>query len=278
MNNYMAMQEIRQLTDVPLTTELILHLHQVLTDQTLDNPSAVGRFRRPDEDVRIEDQFQNEVFRPPVAELLASRLQPMYKFANEELPDFFVHPVIRSIILHFWLAYEHPFVDGNGRAARGLFYWLMLRKGYWLCEFISISEILRKAPIQYGRSFLFTETDDNDLTYFILYQLEVISKAIENLHEYVAKKAEETQKIERLIRASSRLNHRQIALLSHALRHRDAIYSVKSHQTSHGVVYQTARTDLLELEGLRLLEKGRRGRTMLFRPPRDLGKRLKDLR
>ena len=66
-------------------------------------------------------------------------------FANGLTPDKFIHPVIRSMILHFWLAYDHPFVDGNGRTARALFYWSMLKYGYELFEFLSISRILLKA-------------------------------------------------------------------------------------------------------------------------------------
>ena len=65
-----------------------------------------------------------------------------------EIAGGFIHPMIRSIILHFWLAYDHPFVDGNGRTARALFYWSMLRHGYWLFEFISISQIILKGPDQ----------------------------------------------------------------------------------------------------------------------------------
>ena len=95
------------------------------------------------------------------------RMGLMCDFANSKTPEGFVHPVLRSIILHFWLAYDHPFVDGNGRVARALFYWSMLRHGYWLFEFVSISQIILKAPVKYGRAFLYTETDDNDLTYFI---------------------------------------------------------------------------------------------------------------
>ena len=114
----------------------------------------------------------DEIFHdPPPAEQLDERMAAMCDFANGKIPNHFIHPVVRAIILHFWLAYDHPFVDGNGRTARALFYWLMLRNNYWLFEFISISQIIRKAPIKYGRAFLYTETDDNDLTYFILYHL-----------------------------------------------------------------------------------------------------------
>ena len=145
LNNYAAMQRIRKLKGEPLTPELILKLHRILTSKTLDDPSAAGRFRHPDERIEVADQY-NEVFHtPPAAKELESRVNAMCEFANGNTPEYFMHPVIRAIILHFWLAYDHPFVDGNGRCARGLFYWSMARQGFWLCEFISISQIIRKA-------------------------------------------------------------------------------------------------------------------------------------
>src|SRR5205807_4829119 len=157
-------------------------------EKTLDDPSAAGRFRKPAEKIFL-GTADGEVFHdPPHSEELPKRLRLMCDFANEETPDYFIHPVIRAIILHFWLAYDHPFVDGNGRTARALFYWSMLRSRYWLFEFISISNILRKAPIKYGRSFLYTETDDNDLTYFIVAQTKVIRRAIDELHAYIDRK------------------------------------------------------------------------------------------
>src|SRR5262249_48838036 len=155
-------------------------------------------------------------------------------------------------LLHFWLAYDHPFVDGNGRAARALFYWSMLRQNYWLAEFVPISSVMRKAPVQYGRAFLLVESDENDLTYFLIHQLRVIDKAIAQFEDYVKKKVEEQAENTVLLRASRELNHRQIALIGHATRHPDANYTIASHRASHRVVYQTARADLLRLEELGL--------------------------
>ena len=140
----------------------------------------------------------------------AARMDAMCDFANEqEKSAGFIHPVIRSIILHFWLAYDHPFVDGNGRTARTLFYWSMLRHGYWLFEFVSISSIILNAPGKYERAFLYTETDDNDLTYFILYHLKIMDQAIQALHAYVQRKTEEIKDIEKRLKGMSVLNHRQ---------------------------------------------------------------------
>ena len=274
LNNYLAMETIRKIRNQPLTLDMLLKLHHVLVKGTLDDDSAAGRLRRTDETVRVEDLYNVVLHDPPPADQLHKRLKHMFEFANGKTPSYFIHPVIRAIILHFWLAYVHPFVDGNGRCARSLFYWSMLRQGYWLCEFISISELIRKAPAKYGRAFLYTETDENDLTYFILYHIEIIRRAIAGLHKYVSSKVADLRRVERLLRASSGYNHRQMAILGHALRHPDAEYTVKSHKTSHRIVQQTARLDLYELVSKGLLVQRTLGRTFYFTPAEDLKDRL----
>lgn len=278
LNNYWAMERIRRLTGAELTPGLLLELHTILTKGTLDDPSAAGRFRRADESVEVATLYNEVLHTPPPADELPRRLKALCDFANMITPKYFIHPVIRAIILHFWLAYDHPFVDGNGRCARALFYWCMVRQGYWLCEFISISQIIKKAPVKYGKAFLHTETDDNDLTYFIFHQLDVIRRAIDELHQYIAKKAEELHRIEGLIRSFTGLNYRQLALLSHALRHPNARYSMESHRASHGVVYQTARTDLNSLAAKGLLRQATVGKTFAFFPVEDLEGKLRDLK
>jgi len=274
LNNYQTMQRIRELQSKPLSKELVFEIHQLVTHQTLDDPSAAGRFRRADERIVVGDMY-NEVFHePPAADQLEERMAAMCDFANGETPERFVHPAIRSIILHFWLAYDHPFVDGNGRTARALFYWSMLRNGFWLFEFISISQIIIKAQAKYERAFLYTETDENDLTYFILYHLEVIQRAIKELHEYINHKTARLKAIEQKLRGIEILNHRQRALVGHALRHPGYKYTIESHRVCHNVVYQTARADLLNLQDRGLFIGGKIGKTWYFTPMSDLEERL----
>jgi Fic family protein len=276
-NNYRAMQYVRETRDEPLTPALVIDLQRILTQNAIDTPSASGRLRRADEAITVSDHYGQVLHVPPPADQLEDRLIALCDFANRKTPDEFVHPVVRALVLHFWLAYDHPFVDGNGRCARGLFYWAMLSQGYWLAEYISISHILRKAPMQYGRAFLYTETDDNDVTYFILYHLQVLRDAIAELHQYLAYKAAEVREAEKLVRAGGQLNHRQIALLTHALRHPNEQYTIQSHRTSHNIVYETARTDLLELATRGLFTHRTVGRTGYFYPAADLSDRMKKL-
>lgn len=274
LNNYLTMQRIRDLKSSALSPELVLAIHRLITTDTLEDPTAAGRFRRTDEPCVVSDDFGQIFHNPPPAGELAERMEALCAFANGETPAHFMHPAVRAIILHFWLAYDHPFVDGNGRTARALFYWSMLRSGYWLFEFISISTILRKAPAQYGRSFLYTETDDNDLTYFLVAQTEVISRAIDELHRYIERKAAQLRQAEQDIQALALFNHRQVALIRHALGNPGQRYTIASHQQSHNVAYQTARTDLLDLAERGVLEMGKKGRAMIFVAPADAAERL----
>ncbi len=276
-NNYRALQFMRDGLGNRLTPEGILALHRILTEGTLDDPDAAGRLQRPDEErIAVYDRASGElVHRPPPAEQLPERLSRLCDFANEPADaDRFIHPAVRGVLLHFWLAYDHPFEDGNGRTARALFYWYMRARGYWLVEYLSISRILGEAPAQYGRSFLLTETDDRDTTYFLLYQLEVIHRAVDELHEYLRKKISEVQAVERLIRGSTHFNHRQLALLSDAVRNPTNHYAFQSHAGSHNTTHETARTDLIQLVDRGLLRRERVGRRHVFTPEDGLPERL----
>lgn len=279
-NNYHAMQFIKEIKNEKLTPDIICELHSIVVDKTLDDELMSGKFRTEEDRVDVIDQTDGEILHtPPPASELSYRLDLICKFANDEIETEFIHPIIKAIILHFMLAYEHPFIDGNGRTARALFYWSIARQGYWLMEFISISKIIHKAPIQYGRAFLYTETDDNDLTYFIDHQLKVIEESVTELFDYLNKKVDEIREAELLLQNTSlqsRLNFRQMSILRHALKHPRYLYNIKEHQATHSITYQTARNDLLTMsEDMGLLVKLKREKTFVFMSPDNLGDILK---
>ncbi|MBI3184054.1 MAG: Fic family protein [Myxococcales bacterium] len=278
VNNLRAMEFLRGKTKEPLSRALLLELHEMLAEGTL-GPNEAGRFRRSDEHVSVRDLGDGQVLHvPPDASELPARVDALCKFANEESEGAFLHPVVRAIVLHFALAYDHPFTDGNGRTARGLFYWSMLRQDYWLAEFLSISRVIQRAPGQYSRAFLHCENGPSDVTYFILHQLGVIRRANEDLRLYLESKARELRETEQLMKDAEAFNHRQRALLAHALRHSRARYSIEGFRREHGVVYMTARRDLLDLADAGYLRKRKIGRAFYFDVPPDLERRLRSRR
>lgn len=279
VNNYRGLQFMLNEIESPLTAEKVLELHRILTDGTLDDPDAVGRLQvAAEERVAVYDRDNGRlVHRPPHADSLPERMEALCDFANErDDAEPFIHPVVRAILLHFWLAYDHPFVDGNGRTARILFFWLMRKGGYWLVEYLPISRILHQAPAQYGRAFLETETDEGDTTYFLIHQLNVIERAIDELHRYLAQKTDEIREVEELIQGRDGFNRRQLSLLSEALRHPDRSYSFGEHAATNRVTHETARSDLMHLMESGYLARRKAGREYIFEPAPDLPNRLKE--
>jgi len=278
VNNYRAMEFIRDDVGDVLTPDIVRELQRIVTEGTLDNPDAAGRIQTTDDErVVVWDEEEGQtIHRPPPADELAHRMELMCRFANgEEDGDGFIHPVVRAILLHFWLAYEHPFEDGNGRTARALFYWSMRTQGYWLIEYLSISRIIRQGSSKYLRAFLHTESDERDTTYFILYHLDVICRAIKEFRTYLARKMDEVRETEKSIRNSDQFNYRQLALLGKAFRHQLRRYSFASHPRGHNVSNQTARSDLIPLDEHGLLTRQRIGHRYVFTPVPDLPERLR---
>lgn len=157
----------------PLSVELIAAMHRVGVEGIDDSQYSPGVFRIND-DVVVQDGEGNTVHSPPPATGLVSRLQLLANWINQPHNNphqaNYLHPLIKAIALHFVLGYEHPFRDGNGRVARALFYWFMFKNDYSTFRYIAISVLLRNAPLKYGRSYLNTEADELDLTYFIDFQ------------------------------------------------------------------------------------------------------------
>lgn len=276
LNTYRAMEFVRSAASSPLSIDLLLKLHRLVTEDTLEDASDEGRVRTTD-DIIIKDERDTILHIPPSAHELSARLNDLIAFANAEPPSN-IHPVVHAIMLHFWLAYDHPFVDGNGRTARLLFYWSMLHHGYWLAEFLSISTVLKSAPAQYAKSYLYTETDEHDVTYFILHQLHTIQRSIEALYAYLRRKQQEMvdarARLAHHHKAARHLNHRQVALLTHALQHPHHRYTIRTHHTSHGISYLTARSDLKGLVDLHLLDQVKIGTTHYYIAPADLNERI----
>ena len=286
VNNYRAMLFIKDLLkdNTPLTKEIIFELHKVVTEKTLsgEDKGKEGQFRTAKDPIIVCDpNTDNILHTPPNAAELPDRLQLICDFVNEdpEEANNYLPPVIRAIIVHFMMGYDHPFVEGNGRTARALFYWIIMKSNYWLMEFISISSVIKRSQRDYLAAYVHSETDENDLTYFIVHQLEVIKKAIEEFHRYVADRVERDNNVLELFKHSEikkKLNFRQVGVIRNALKNPGNVYTIQSHKNSHNCSTEIARRDLLALsDEYGLINKFKQGRTYVFVAPNDLGERIK---
>lgn len=262
LNNWVTMQFIREKGKAKLTKGLVLEIHQRITESTLDQAEDSGSLRNSN-DIIVEYKGET-VHVPPDFHSLSQRMQALCDFANEGGESRWVHPVIKAVMLHFWLAYDHPFSDGNGRTARALMYWYLLSRDYLLFEYLAISRYMQKAPDQYVRAYIHTETDGNDLTYFFFYNLKAVKQACEEVQNYLQRKQKELTGLNSALKKYPGLNMRQRSLLSHAIQHPQEIYTFDMHRNAHGIVYQTARNDLLDLADKGFLKKQKRGKEFVF--------------
>lgn len=278
LNNYRALEYVRSHQDGRLTPELILEVHRIVTEGTLDNPKEAGRMQEDGEErIRIcGNETDDQVLHvPPPASQLPERMQRICDFVNgtNEYATQYVPPLVKALIVHFMMGYDHYFVDGNGRTARVIAQWVMLREGFFLMDFVPVSRLLRQATAQYARSFLYVEQDEGDLTYFLIWHARIILRAIRELGEYLARKSEEWGQAARLLRTTS-LNNRQIGVIEDALRDPSLMVSAATHASRYRVATQTAHTDLRGLEEAGYLRRNRRGRHFEWYPAGDLEQRV----
>lgn len=257
-----------------MTVPHLLELHRILGEDALEVDGAAGTFRGVEHDVTVSDLEGTVWHRPPDATGIEARVAALLRFANgdDEDPSGFLHPIVRAIVAHFWLGYEHPFRDGNGRMARALYYWCMLRHGYEVAEFLSISGPIDRSPKAYYLAFAHCESDAGDLTYFVLHQLKVMQEALDDLLQHLTRRAERLQALGKLVASFDALNHRQRSLLEHAIRHPVEGQSIEGHARSHRVHYLTARSDLADLEARGLLQSRRVKKVKRYYPSEQLQK------
>ncbi|WP_229312022.1 Fic family protein [Larkinella punicea] len=254
LNNYQTIQHILQIKSQPLTSESLLEIHRLITADTMEKPEETGQFRQHD-DIHVVDAIEGEVIHtPPSHTTLPAFIEDLCGFFNDETPKFFIHPVVKASIIHFLIGYFHPFTDGNGRTARALFYWYLLKKGYWLTEYLSISRVILQSRMQYYRAFQYTEADENDLTYFVIYQVKTLRKAYEELKKYIDRKNTEKKQLVSFQRIEG-ISLRQAQIIKLIQEDADRILNVKEIENRFGVSNQTARNDLQQLVDMAFLEK-----------------------
>ena len=279
LNNHAAMKWIEEeAKDREMSMELLFEMHRKITDQTLTDSEDEGKIRETldkDGNPLVVEPWPNKddiAYIAPTKEFVEAQLPKLIDFANNDgSGQDFIHPLFKAIILHFWIALLHPFEDGNGRLARVIFYWYMLRKGYWSFSYISISEAIKKSPMKYSMSYIYSEQDDNDLNYFIHYNMECLRKARKSFEEYAARKISENQQESEIVKKGYKFNSRQIALMQYLNKDKRHCTNLKIYMNVNNDIGKvTAASDLKNLVDEGLLEKVRNGRNIFYYPTSKL--------
>lgn len=268
VGNFKLMMFAWENRNEPLSVELIKEFHIVGVSEIDDEKYKPGRFRTTN-NVVVVDEGGDVVHQPPSFEGLSERIGKISEWINEDHGDRknYIHPLIKSIILHFSIGYEHPFHDGNGRVARALFYWLMFKSGYHAFRYIAISTLLKRAPAKYGKSYLYTETDDMDLTYFIDYQCSIISRAIADFRNTYTDSVEKIRKFNLFLYESGlirKLSPREQIIFQVANSGTADYFTIRETAENLNCSYNTAATALNKLVKLGLFNKAKSGKEWIY--------------
>jgi Fic family protein len=269
MNNYQTMLALEEnYKHKEMDTGLLLELHGMITKNTKDGDGQSPRLRKEKDVIYVVDRSSGEIYHTaPDIHFVQKELNNFIKFANDEIGnEHFVHPVIRAIMLHFWLGFLHPFTDGNGRLARLLFYWYLLKHDYWAFAYLPISAIIKKSPAQYKMAYVYSEQDENDLTYFIDYNIKKIKQAMEDFQSYVEIQSKNNQKINKEVKVKYKFNERQVQVLQYLCGDQDERTNMKTHMNIFQVAKMTAIKDLKDLEDKGFLNGQKEGRNFFYYP------------
>jgi Fic family protein len=259
LSNWNLMQFALENLESELSIELIQEFNHVATEKVCENEHVPGVLR--DRSVEVaKNNAEGEVTHvAPNALHVEKLLQDLCAYANTVHDNVnYIHPVFKAIVIHFMIGYIHPFLDGNGRTARALFYWYAIKYGYENFQYISISALIKKKANDYGRAFIKTETDEFDLTYFLQFNLEIILDALEEFSTYIQNKIDENRHmVEKLSESPLYKNFQRqhIDIIFKALKNPGREFSVKEIEQDNNVSATAARGYLDKLYKLDLLIK-----------------------
>ena len=265
VNNYNAMQEIQgKYKNEDLSLEIIKELHITLThnDKNIDEDKK-GFFRTDADQIVVGGDRDNQYnYEAPTLEFVVTEINNLINFANDKKDN--LNPIIKAIMLHFWFAYLHPFVDGNGRLSRSLFYWFLSKNNLEMFSFYPISRAIKRSKNQYFDAYIYTEQDDNDLNYFIDYNLNKILQAKEMFEDYFQRKEKEKKSaLKKSTTKNKDLNPRQKKLLQN-LNKNISFITLKDYTNDFGISKPTGIADLKELAGLNILTSEKVGREVRY--------------
>ncbi|MCA1175010.1 MULTISPECIES: Fic family protein [unclassified Pantoea] len=270
MGNWRLMQHIAAMGEGPLTRADILHMHHIACAGINDEKYRPGEVRC-NNDVFVAGRDGEIIHQPPDHTLLNGMLDALCAEV-EFLEQQGTHPLLVACVLHFAMGYIHPFNDGNGRTARGLFYHHLIRRGYHAFRYISISKLLKAAAVKYGMSYLYSETDELDLTYFVQFQCEIVMRAVNAFTDQITTLRQERSRLVHWVEENMTLAKGELDIMAIALHAPGSLLSAAGVKSRLGVADNTARSRLKNLADQGLLRPIKEGKGTVYQAPVSLWK------
>lgn len=258
LNNYEVLKFIIKNIDKIFDKNLVLNIQKSITKETLDENDIDEEYRV--EPVYVKNSRGEIIHTAPSYELIEDLMNNLYEFINEKK----INSIIKSAILHFYFVYVHPFSDGNGRSARALQYFFLLKEGYEIFKMFSISSLLKEERSKYYKSIKNSENDEGDITYFIEFNLEMICRAINNLEKKIENEYSKQIIFKTLEIKKIKLNERQKKIIDIILKKNIDKIDKNFYSKLFKITVETARTDLNKMVNLDILKIEKEGKKEVY--------------
>lgn len=251
INNYMAMKWINENSSLPLNLDVILKIHSIVTQNTLEGDDANfhGKFRNDTVHVGNHEGVNFTLLENSLSEILQMTTRHPRS----------IHPLLKGILLHYFTAYIHPFFDGNGRTARTLFYFKAIKNNLKFVELLSVSAALKETGRKYEKSFDLVVEHELDMTYFIDFCLDSLILSLEQ----VKKKVEYLISLSNL-KATYHLNAQQVSLLQKMALNKFRHITIEEYATSIEKSREVARIELKDLKEKGFLIEQKKGKKLVY--------------
>lgn len=165
-----------------------------------------------------------------------------------------IQDLMKACIIHFYIAYVHPWFDGNGRMARLVHLWFLVQRGYQSVLFVPFSSLIEKTRKQYYDAYQTIEdnyryTHTIDVTPFLLYFINNVYNKIEQPLQ------EDTLSVYRLALNQKKITNKEDKLWKFVLSYFGTEeFSTKGLEKAYGdAAYATIRSFVLKFTDLGLL-------------------------
>lgn len=164
-----------------ITEENIYSLYELAIDKYLSNYDKLkqGSFYRNDSVYIIGQELEHTGL---VYGKLPEYMKKLVTFINS---DNQMNDLLKAATIHFYIAYLHPYFDGNGRMARLMHLWYLRQQGYSSALFVPFSSYIERSRSDYYNAYTITEENAKlsgvlDVTPFLVYFIENVYNKLGN--------------------------------------------------------------------------------------------------
>ena len=173
----------------PIEAGLLRELITILTDGMDEG----GQDYRTTETVDYSPA-DGEQFSFPSARTVPDRVGELSAF----LASPQIHPLIKAAVAQAYMIILRPFPEGNERLGRVLSSMILLRAGYSFFSEVSLSALIARKSYGYYEAManILREENGGDLTYFLEYFLELLSRAVDERRLRMTQREEQARQAE----------------------------------------------------------------------------------